>query len=249
MTLLGTAATALPLPCPSAPARRPANASKIGVPDRHVRPLPGPRRARRDHRGQPGGGRGIRRPGKGFKVEVLSADHQNKPDVGATIARQWYRPGRRGRDRRGARTPSVALAVAGVAKEKNKVYLNSGAATSDLTGAPCNAEHDPLGLRHLHAGASRTGGAMVKAGGDSWFFITADYAFGQALQRDTTDFMQRGRRQGAGRRRVSVPGHDRFLVLPAAGAGLAAPRCLAWPMPAPTRSTRSSRPQEFGITR
>jgi branched-chain amino acid transport system substrate-binding protein len=125
--------------------------------------------------------------GKGMKVEVLSADHLNKPDVGATVARQWF-------DRDGVdvivevANSGVALAVAGIAKEKNKVYLNTGAATSDLTGSACNANtihwvYDTYML------AKSTGGAMVKTGGDSWFFITADYAFGKALQRDTTDFV------------------------------------------------------------
>lgn len=125
--------------------------------------------------------------GKGIKVEVLSADHLNKPDVGATVARQWF-------DRDGVdlivevANSGVALAVAGVAREKNKVYINSGAATSDLTASACNANtihwvYDTYML------AQSTGGAMVKAGGDSWFFITADYAFGKALQRDTTDFV------------------------------------------------------------
>lgn len=124
---------------------------------------------------------------KGFKVEVLVADHLNKPDVGTTIARQWF-------DRDGVdvivevANSGVALAVAAVAQEKNKVYLNSGAASSDLTGKSCNANtihwvYDTYML------AKSTGGAMVKAGGDSWYFITADYAFGHALQRDTTDFI------------------------------------------------------------
>jgi branched-chain amino acid transport system substrate-binding protein len=126
--------------------------------------------------------------GKGMQVEVLAADHLNKPDVGATVARQWF-------DRDGVdlivevTNSGVALAVAGVAKEKNKVYLNSGAATSDLTGTACNANtihwvYDTYML------AKSTGGAMVKAGGDSWFFITADYTFGKTLQRDTTAFVQ-----------------------------------------------------------
>lgn len=124
---------------------------------------------------------------KGFNVEVLFADHLNKPDVGATVSREWF-------DRDGVdvivevANSGVALAVAGVAKEKNKVYLNSGAATSDLTGKNCNANtihwvYDTYML------AQSTGAAMAKAGGDSWFFITADYAFGKALQRDTTDFV------------------------------------------------------------
>jgi branched-chain amino acid transport system substrate-binding protein len=125
--------------------------------------------------------------GKGMNVEVLSADHQNKPDVGASVARQWF-------DRDGVdlivevANSGVALAVAGVAKEKNKVYINSGSATSDLTGSQCNANtihwvYDTYML------AKSTGGAMVKAGGTSWFFVTADYAFGHALQRDTTAFV------------------------------------------------------------
>ena len=124
---------------------------------------------------------------KGFNVEVVVGDHLNKPDVGVTIARQWF-------DRDGvdliveATNSGVALAVANVAQEKNKVYLNSGAATSDLSGKACNANtihwvYDTYML------AQSTGAAMVKAGGDSWFFITADYAFGKALQRDTTDFV------------------------------------------------------------
>jgi branched-chain amino acid transport system substrate-binding protein len=125
--------------------------------------------------------------GKGFDVEVLVADHLNKPDVGTSIARQWF-------DRDGVdlivevANSGVALAVAGVAKEKNKVYLNSGAATSDLTAASCNA-NTVHWVYDTYMLAQSTGGAMVKAGGDSWFFITADYAFGKALQRDTTDFV------------------------------------------------------------
>lgn len=124
---------------------------------------------------------------KGFNVEVVSADHLNKPDVGATIAREWF-------DRDGVdlivevANSGVALAVAGVAKEKNKIFICSGSATSDLTGKSCNAStihwvYDTYML------AKSTGGAMVKAGGDTWFFLTADYAFGKALQRDTTDFI------------------------------------------------------------
>jgi branched-chain amino acid transport system substrate-binding protein len=125
--------------------------------------------------------------GKGFAVEVIVADHLNKPDVGTTIARQWF-------DRDGVdaivevANSGVALAVAGVAREKNKVYLNSGAATSDLTAAACNANtiHWAYDTYML---AQSTGAAMVKSGGDSWYFITADYAFGKALQRDTTEFV------------------------------------------------------------
>ncbi len=124
---------------------------------------------------------------KGITVEIISADHQNKPDIGAGIARQWY--DRDGVDfLTGVPNSAVGLAVAGVTAEKNKVYANSGAATSDLTGKLCNANtihwtYDTWMLAHSD------GGAAVKAGGDSWFFITADYAFGHALQRDTTNFV------------------------------------------------------------
>jgi branched-chain amino acid transport system substrate-binding protein len=135
---------------------------------------------------------------KGFKVEVLIADHQNKPDVGAGIARQWF-------DQDGVDavvdvpTSSVALAVNSVCREKNKVMLNSGAATTDLTGAQCspNTVHWTYDTYML---AKSTGGAMVKAGGDSWYFLTADYVFGHQLQRDTTRFIDAagGKVLGAG---------------------------------------------------
>ena len=120
---------------------------------------------------------------KGIKVEFVSADHQNKPDVGSTIARQWY-------DRDGVDVivdvpnSAVALAVNTVTKEKNKVFLVSGAATSALTGAQCTANtihwtYDTWAL------ANGTGNAIVKTGGDSWYFLTADYAFGHQLEADT----------------------------------------------------------------
>ena len=122
-----------------------------------------------------------------FKAEVISADHQNKPDVAVGIARQWF-------DQQGVDiildvpTSSVALAVNGVCKEKNKAYVNTGAATADLTGKQCTAvtvhwAYDTYML------ARSTGGAMVEAGGNKWYFITADYVFGQQLQRDTTGFV------------------------------------------------------------
>jgi branched-chain amino acid transport system substrate-binding protein len=121
--------------------------------------------------------------GKGWNVEILSADHQNKPDVGVSIARQWI-------DRDGVDaivdvpTSSVGLAVNQVCREKNKVYLNSGTGSSDLTGTQCSPNTIQWTYDTYMLGKS-TGGATVKAGGDTWFFITADYAFGQTLQRDT----------------------------------------------------------------
>ena len=121
---------------------------------------------------------------KGWKIDVISGDHQNKPDVGVNIARQWI-------DTQKvdviADTPNsgVALAVSNVAKEKNVVLLNNGGASADLTGKACNANtisytYDTYML------ATGTGKALTKAGGDSWFFLTADYAFGAALERDTS---------------------------------------------------------------
>ena len=124
----------------------------------------------------------------GFDVEVLVADHQNKPDVGSSIARGWFDQG--GVDAIvDVPTSSVALAVANVCREKNKVMLNNGAATTDLTGAQCspNTVHWTYDTYML---ARSTGGAMVRAGGDSWFFLTADYVFGHQLQRDTSHFVE-----------------------------------------------------------
>ncbi len=120
----------------------------------------------------------------GMKVEIVNADHLNKPDVGVNIVRQWIDV-----DHVDAildvPTSSVALAVNEVIREKNKVFLVSGAATSDLTGAKCspNTVHWTYDTWML---ANGTGKALVKSGGDTWFFLTADYAFGHALERDTT---------------------------------------------------------------
>jgi branched-chain amino acid transport system substrate-binding protein len=120
---------------------------------------------------------------KRINVDVISADHQNKPDVGAAIARQWI-------DQQDVDaiadvpTSSVGLAVNTVCREKNKVMLNSGTGTSDLTGAQCSPNTIHWTYDTYMLGKS-TGGSIVKEGGDSWFFITADYAFGQALERDT----------------------------------------------------------------
>src|SRR5881392_3559639 len=120
---------------------------------------------------------------KGMKVELISADHQNKPEVGSSIARQWYDV-----DKVDVivdvPTSSVALAINQVTREKNKAFLVSGAASSDLTGKACspNTIHWTYDTWML---ANGTGGAIVKTGGDTWFFLTADYAFGHALERDT----------------------------------------------------------------
>ena len=153
------------------------------------------------------------------KVEVLSADHQNKPDIGAGIARRWFDEG--GVDViLDVPTSSVALAVNTVCREKNKVYLNSGAATTDLTGGQCspNTVHWTYDTYML---AKSTGGAMVKAGGDSWFFITADYVFGQQLQRDTARFVQEAGGKVLGARSYPFPDTTDFssLLLQAQASG------------------------------
>ncbi len=120
---------------------------------------------------------------RGLKVEFVTADHQNKPDIGSTIARQWYDV-----DKVDVivdvPNSGVALAVNQITKEKGKVFLASGPASSDLTGKACtpNTVHWTYDTWML---ANGTGGAIAKSGGDSWFFLTADYAFGQALERDT----------------------------------------------------------------
>jgi branched-chain amino acid transport system substrate-binding protein len=123
----------------------------------------------------------------GQKIEIVSADHQNKPDNAVAIARKWY-------DVDGVdmitelTTSSVALAIQDLSKEKKKIDIVVGAATSRITGDACQ----PYGFHwafDTHALAVGTGGALVKAGGDSWFFLTADYAFGYALEKDTSEIV------------------------------------------------------------
>ena len=125
---------------------------------------------------------------KGMKVEIVNADHQNKADVGSTIARQWYDV-----DKVDVivDTPNsgVALAVTEITREKNKVFLVSGAASSALTGAKCSANtvhwtYDTWAL------ANGTGRAIVRTGGDTWYFLTADYAFGHQLEADTENVVK-----------------------------------------------------------
>jgi branched-chain amino acid transport system substrate-binding protein len=143
---------------------------------------------------------------KGMKVELVYADHQNKPDVGSNIANAWFDvdkvdmiidiP-----------NSAVALAVSEVAKQKNKLFIGSGPATSDLTGPKCNANtvhwtYDTWNLAH------GTGTAVVKTGGDTWFFITADYAFGHALERDTAAVVEANGGKVLGRVRVPLNNND-----------------------------------------
>jgi branched-chain amino acid transport system substrate-binding protein len=148
----------------------------------------------------------------GVPIEVVFADHQNKPDVGSNIVRQWI-------DRDGVDvivdvpTSSVALAVSEVVREKNKVFLVSGAAASDLTGTKCSPNtvhwtYDTWALAH------GTGAAVVKSGGDTWFFLTADYAFGHDLERDTAEVVKAsgGKVLGAVRHPLNTADFSSFLL-------------------------------------
>ena len=177
---------------------------------------------------------------KGWKIDVISADHQNKPDIATTIARQWI-------DVEkvdifvDVLNSGVALAVNNLVKEKNSVMINTGAATSDLTNAQCspNTIHWVYDTYML---ANSTGQALVKAGGDTWYFLTADYAFGHALERDTAAVVVKSggkvigtvrrhheyhqasvgiwhRRRRPEARRSSAVHHRRALARPQGGAG------------------------------
>lgn len=143
---------------------------------------------------------------KGMKVEILGADHQNKPDIGSNVVRTWIDV-----DKVDAivdvPTSSVALAVNQIVKEKNKVFLVSGAASSDLTGKACspNTIHWTYDTWSL---ANGTGNAIVKTGGKSWFFLTADYAFGHALERDTAAVVEKNGGKVVGKVRHPFPGTD-----------------------------------------
>jgi branched-chain amino acid transport system substrate-binding protein len=145
---------------------------------------------------------------KGMKVEVISADHQNKPDLAVSIARQWF-------DRDGVDmlldvpTSSVALALQSVVREKNKVYLNTGAASSALTGEQCSPNFISWNY-DTYMLARSTGGAMVKAGGDSWYFVTADYAFGKQLQADTSALVTKAGGKVLGAAQYPFPGTTDF---------------------------------------
>lgn len=143
---------------------------------------------------------------KGINVEIVSADHQNKPDVASTIARQWF-------DLEGVDaivdvpTSSAALAVSEVTREKNKVFLGSGPGTTELTGAQCspNTIHWTY---DTYALANGTGSAMVEEGGEKWFFITADYAFGHSLEEETANVVEAAGGEVVGTVRYPFPGSD-----------------------------------------
>jgi branched-chain amino acid transport system substrate-binding protein len=146
------------------------------------------------------------------KVELISSDHQNKPDIGSGVASQWFDVDKVDMI---IDTPNsgVALAVSQVTTTKNKVFVVSGAAASDLTGSKCNANtvHWTYDTWML---ANGTGKAMVKTGGDTWFFLTADYAFGQALERDTSAVVEKngGKVLGKVRHPLNTNDFSSFLL-------------------------------------
>ncbi len=155
---------------------------------------------------------------KGMNVEIISADHQNKPDIGSNIARQWY-------DEEGVNaildvpTSSVALAVAGITAEKNGVLINSGAGSTDLTRAQCQ----PTTIHWTYdtaALANGTGAAMTNAGGNKWFFLTADYAFGHSLEENTAAVVKENGGEVVGTVNVPFPAQDfSSFLLQAQGSG------------------------------
>ena len=148
----------------------------------------------------------IKASGSKLKVEVISADHQNKPDVGSNIARQWFDTDKVDMIA-DVPTSSVALAIAKITSDKGKLFVSSGAASSDLTGKACNANtiHWTYDTWML---ANGTGKAIVKNGGNTWFFLTADYAFGHALERDTEAVVVKNGGKVVGKVRHPFPGQD-----------------------------------------
>ncbi|KGD95020.1 MULTISPECIES: ABC transporter substrate-binding protein [Rhizobium/Agrobacterium group] len=148
----------------------------------------------------------------GAPIEIVDADHQNKPDIASNIARQWYDTEQVDAIME-LTTSSVALAVQAIGKEKKKIDIVTGAATTDLTGKQCS----PYGFHwayDTHALAVGTGGALVKQGGDTWFFLTADYAFGYSLEQQTSDFVKAngGKVVGAVRHPLATTDFSSFLL-------------------------------------
>ena len=148
----------------------------------------------------------------GVPVEVITADHQNKPDIASNIARQWYDTEKVDSIME-LTTSSVGLAVQALSKEKKKITINTGAASTELTGAQCT----PYGFHwayDTYALAVGTGGAMVEQGGDSWFFLTADYAFGYSLEENTGNFVKEkgGTVVGAVRHPLATTDYSSFLL-------------------------------------
>jgi branched-chain amino acid transport system substrate-binding protein len=180
-----------------------------------------------------------------LKIEVVGGDHQNKPDIGTNVARTWY-----DNDKvdmiADVPTSSVGLAVAKISADKGKLHVNSGSATADLTGKACNANtihwvYDTWML------ANGTGKAVVKNGGDTWFFLTADYSFGQALERDTEEVIVKNGGKVVGKVRTPFPTQDFSSFLLQAQASKAKIIGLANAGGDTTNSIKQA--FEFGITK
>ena len=154
----------------------------------------------------------------GKKIEVVAADHQNKADVAASVSRKWIDEEKVDVITSVANS-AVALATQGVARDKNRVVLNTAAATSDFTGKACSATG--IGWTYdTYALAAGTGKAVVRQGGDSWYFLTADYAFGHALERDTAGFVKEAGGKVLGGSRVPINNSDfSAFLLQAQGSG------------------------------
>jgi branched-chain amino acid transport system substrate-binding protein len=171
----------------------------------------------------------------GFDVEIISADHQNKPDVAATIARQWFDQGTDAII--DVPTSSVALAVGEVAKEKDKMMLNASATVAALTDQQCSPNTIVWSF-DTYENAQSTGGTLVKQGFKSWFFITANYAFGQSLEELTAAVVKKGGGEVKGALRYPFPDTTDFSsyltqaqasgakVLGLANAGLDTQNCI-----------------------
>jgi branched-chain amino acid transport system substrate-binding protein len=187
----------------------------------------------------------VKATGSKLRIEVIGADHQNKPDVGSNIARQWFDTDKVDMIA-DVPTSSVGLAVAAIAREKGKLHVNSGSATSDLSGKACNANtiHWAYDTWML---ANGTGRAIVRNGGNTWFFLTADYAFGHALERDTEAVVTKNGGRVVGKVRTPFPTQDFSSFLLQAQASKAKIIGLANAGGDTTNSIKQA--AEFGITR
>jgi branched-chain amino acid transport system substrate-binding protein len=180
-----------------------------------------------------------------LKVEIVGADHQNKPDVGSNVARQWYDTEKVDMIA-DVPTSSVGLAIAKISADKGKLHVNSGSATADLSGKACNANtiHWAYDTWML---ANGTGKAIVKSGGDTWFFLTADYAFGHALERDTEAVVLKNGGKVVGKVRTPFPTQEFSSFLLQAQASKAKIIGLANAGGDTTNSIKQA--FEFGITK
>ena len=183
---------------------------------------------------------------RGINVEVLSGDHQNRPDAALALARRWI-------DTQGVdmicevNNSAIALAVANLVRERDKVQLASGAASSALTGAQCST-HTLHWTYDTWMFANVVGGATVRSGGDTWFFITADYAFGHQLERDTSQFVTRSGGRMLGSARYPFPGTTDFSsFLLQAQASRA--KVIGLAMAAADMQNCVKQAHEFGLTR